>query len=175
MALNKKSPHSDAIANLYRAALYLGKGERAIGIKFLQKSPLSPLSPLPQNRKEELLLAERALDEFKRLSWPSLLPTITTKLSFDDVWYPFYVATVMREFNSAPLFETGQTMTPLSKPKFALIRQKINFISGVYPPYSPYFLRLQNRPIERFGDSWIDVVNPLFPAKPIYPQNRWIN
>ena len=119
MALNKKSPHSDAIANLYRAALYLGKGERAAGLKFLQKSPLSPISSLPRNRQEELLLAERALDEFKRLSWASLLPATTTKLRFNDFQCPFYVATVLREFNSGPLFEIGQTMTPLSEPKFA--------------------------------------------------------
>lgn len=38
MALNKYSYQSDAIANLYRAALYLARGSREVGLQFLNRA-----------------------------------------------------------------------------------------------------------------------------------------
>ena len=66
MEINPKDPKTDQIGNLARAALFLGKGERELGLSFLQKSPLFPKFPLPQNHQEELVLAEQALDLSKR-------------------------------------------------------------------------------------------------------------
>ena len=66
MGLDKKSQKSDQIANLYRAALYLAKGKKRTGLMFLKKANFK-LEVNPINRRQELLLAEKALDQYHRL------------------------------------------------------------------------------------------------------------
>lgn len=78
MALNKKSFQSDAVVNLYRAALYLARGSKDIGLEFLAKAreklgdKLDPkLARLIKdgkrylkNQKDYLFWAEKTLDQY---------------------------------------------------------------------------------------------------------------
>lgn len=81
----KQSDFADGVGYLYRAALYLAKGDQKSSILFLQtavkkigKDKLYALDPIVCNStifrddKERLLWAERILDEYKRLFF--LLP-----------------------------------------------------------------------------------------------------
>lgn len=86
MALNKLSEESDAIANLYRAALYLARGSKDIGFEFLVKAKaelgevLDPkIENLIQNKdkylknKQDFIYwAEKILDQYKELKISSL-------------------------------------------------------------------------------------------------------
>lgn len=74
----KHSLKADAIANLYRAAFYLAKGEQTSALAFLSKSAkeinLKNLKPILENPKKELsdlqkkrFWAEKTLDEYRRL------------------------------------------------------------------------------------------------------------
>lgn len=78
MTLNKFSKKSDAIANLYRAALYLARGSRELGLKFLSDAQkvlgktlgveLSGLitnkDKVLKNQKDNLFWAEKILDRY---------------------------------------------------------------------------------------------------------------
>lgn len=78
MALNKKSYQSDAVVNLYRAALYLARGSKDVGLNFLTKAREklgdkldSQLTRLVRdnkrylkNRKDYLFWAEKTLDQY---------------------------------------------------------------------------------------------------------------
>lgn len=63
MGLEKKSQKSDRIADLYRAAFYLAKGERAAGLSFLEKANYQ-VKTKPTNHRMELILAEEVLDQY---------------------------------------------------------------------------------------------------------------
>jgi len=70
MALDKKSYQLDAIANLYRAALYLARGSKEVGLEFLEKANKylsKKIYPKIETRKDCLFWAEKILDEYKRL------------------------------------------------------------------------------------------------------------
>jgi hypothetical protein len=81
MALNKNSYDSDAIGNLYRAALYLARGSTETGIQFLIKAQeklegkLDPEISFLTNRKKQSLeskaeysyWAEKVLDQYLKL------------------------------------------------------------------------------------------------------------
>lgn len=64
MKLNKYSKKSDRVANLYRAALYLTKGDKKTALIFLK--PIAPhlaekISPI-NSQKQKLFWAEKILD-----------------------------------------------------------------------------------------------------------------
>lgn len=73
MALNKFDKKSDAVADLYRAALYLGRGATEIGLQFLRKAreklgkKLIRLPAKFKNRQQQLFWAEKILDQYLRL------------------------------------------------------------------------------------------------------------
>jgi hypothetical protein len=67
MALSKFSAESDRIANLYRAAFYLAKGSKEVGLKFLDKSGKKFEGIKIDNEKEQLFWAEKILDEYLKL------------------------------------------------------------------------------------------------------------
>ena len=75
MALDKDSDQSDAIVNLYRAALYLARGSRETGLQFLVKArkrlgkSLLPRLPADElkSRQQQLFWAEKILDQYKKL------------------------------------------------------------------------------------------------------------
>ncbi len=67
MALDKHSQQADAVANLYRAALFLARGSRKAGLDFLTKAKeeLSiKLDPVLKTRTDELYWAEKILDQY---------------------------------------------------------------------------------------------------------------
>lgn len=70
MALNKYSYQSDAIANLYRAALYLAKGSETVGWEFFRKAKEKLGSALDispkkiKSHQEALFWAEKILDQY---------------------------------------------------------------------------------------------------------------
>lgn len=78
MALDKKSLKSDAVANYYRAALYLAQGNLETGLLFLRKActvfsnkteNFEEILTKPEILKEEkvrLFWAEKALDQYQR-------------------------------------------------------------------------------------------------------------
>jgi len=80
MALNKDSYQSDAVANLYRAAFYLAKESKEVGIDFLikaQKKIGNKLDPqiasliknqekYLKNNKNLLYWAEKVLDQYHK-------------------------------------------------------------------------------------------------------------
>jgi len=73
MALNKFDIKSDGIADLYRAALYLARGNKEVGLEFLDKARkklgerlVEPPTKL-ENRKKQLFWAEKILDQYLRL------------------------------------------------------------------------------------------------------------
>ncbi len=69
----KKDKKVDAIANLYRAALYLGRGSKKVGLDFYQKAKdkLGGLIALDtkaiKKNKDSKYIAEKILDEYKKL------------------------------------------------------------------------------------------------------------
>jgi len=81
MGLNKNSYTSDAIVNIYRAAFYLAKGLRMVGLDFLLKAKeklgnnfdpdlnylIENSDKLLKNKKELLFWAEKALDQYLKL------------------------------------------------------------------------------------------------------------
>ena len=79
MALNKFDPISDAIANLYRSAYYLGRKSKDVGISFLLKSKKKLGKKLAldvdkiakgdvfKNSYDYYYWAEKILDEYKKL------------------------------------------------------------------------------------------------------------
>lgn len=69
----KNDLKADAIANLYRSALYLGRGSKEIGISFLKKAKVNlgnslsiKLEEIETNNNLKYS-AEKILDEYKRL------------------------------------------------------------------------------------------------------------
>ncbi|MCJ7804799.1 hypothetical protein MUP35_03660 [Patescibacteria group bacterium] len=80
MALNKDSYQSDAVANLYRAAFYLAKESKEVGIDFLIKAQKklgnkldSQIASLIKNQekylknnKNLLYWAEKVLDQYHK-------------------------------------------------------------------------------------------------------------
>lgn len=68
MALDKKSLKADALANYYRAALYLAQGNLETGLLFLKKA--YTISPSKTDNFEEVLTNTEILKEKKmRLFW----------------------------------------------------------------------------------------------------------
>lgn len=79
MDLNKFDRRSDGIADVYRAALYLARGNSETGLKFLNQAKtkigkrltgsfLSDMSvPKLKNRQQQLFWAEKILDQYLRL------------------------------------------------------------------------------------------------------------
>lgn len=79
MALNKNSVQSDGVADLYRAALYLARESKEVGLSFVgkaQKKLGNKLTIDLENLKKGNVLknhydynfwAEKLLDEYKRL------------------------------------------------------------------------------------------------------------
>lgn len=81
MVLNKFDYQSDAIANLYRASLYLARGSEAVGLEFLKKAKKRLGKKLDQeiisfiatpevylkNPRSRLLWAEKILDQYQKL------------------------------------------------------------------------------------------------------------
>jgi len=74
MEINPHNKYLDSLGNLYRAALYLGRGNTALGRDFLNKAlsdeRLGYLRDRLKlndsvDRKQELLIAEKALDEYQ--------------------------------------------------------------------------------------------------------------
>ena len=69
----KKDTKADAIANLYRAALYLGRGSKKVGLDFYQKAKdrlglLITLNVKEIERNKDLkYVAEKILEEYKKL------------------------------------------------------------------------------------------------------------
>jgi len=69
MALDKYSQQADAVANLYRAALFLARGSRKAGLEFLKKAQgrLSiELDPVLETRTDDLYWAEKILDQYHK-------------------------------------------------------------------------------------------------------------
>ena len=73
MELNKFDIKSDGIADLYRAALYLGRGASKTGLEFLRKAnkKLNKRLVKPpvkfKDRQEQLFWAEKILDQYIKL------------------------------------------------------------------------------------------------------------
>jgi len=70
MGLNKNSSIADALANLYRAAFYIAKNQKREGVLFFKKAKNAlgkKITVNPEQTKDNLLLAEKILDEYKRL------------------------------------------------------------------------------------------------------------
>ncbi len=67
MGLNKFSIESDKAANLYRAAFYLAKGSKEVGLKFLNKSGKEFKDIKTGNEEQRLFWAEKILDEYIKL------------------------------------------------------------------------------------------------------------
>ena len=79
MALNRFDLKADGIADVYRAALYLARGDNNIGLRFLKQargkigerflgSSLSEISADKlTTRQQQLFLAEKLLDQYLRL------------------------------------------------------------------------------------------------------------
>jgi hypothetical protein len=67
MALNKFSVKSDKAANLYRAAFYLAKGSKEVGLEFLNKSGKKFKNIKTNSEGQRLFWAEKILDEYLRI------------------------------------------------------------------------------------------------------------
>lgn len=79
MEINSKSSKSDALANLYRSALFLTRGQVKIGVEFFKKTYVFFGDLLPGDlkksieniksfsTKQRLLLAEKILDQYHLL------------------------------------------------------------------------------------------------------------
>jgi len=69
MALDKYSQQADAVANLYRAALFLARGSRKAGLEFLKKARErlgEEIDPVLKTRADELYWAEKILDQYHK-------------------------------------------------------------------------------------------------------------
>lgn len=67
MNLDKTSLNSDKIANLYRAAYSLAKGNKELTIKFLENSPALKIKSnikKPLSKATRLYWAEKLLDQY---------------------------------------------------------------------------------------------------------------
>jgi hypothetical protein len=85
MALNKNSYTSDAIVNIYRAALYLARGLKKVGLDFLIKSKkklgknfnpdlnylIKNSDKLLKSKKDLLFWAEKVLNQYHKLRYNS--------------------------------------------------------------------------------------------------------
>jgi hypothetical protein len=69
MALNKYSYKSDVAANLYRAAFYLAKGSKDVGLEFLRKSGQHLDNLKVNTKKQRLYSAEKILDQYTKLKY----------------------------------------------------------------------------------------------------------
>ena len=69
MELDKNSLKADALANLYRSAFYLAKGNKKLGLDFLKKAKktLGTEFNLPNISLPRLVLAEKVLDQYHLL------------------------------------------------------------------------------------------------------------
>lgn len=73
MELNKFDIKSDGIADLYRAALYLARGADEVALGFLRQAEkklgqkLIERPHILKNRKQQLIWAEKILDQYLRL------------------------------------------------------------------------------------------------------------
>lgn len=70
MALDKNSYQSDAIVNLYRAALYIARGYKETGMDFYQKAKKvlgKRLEFSPDFQRDNLYVAEKILDQYFKL------------------------------------------------------------------------------------------------------------
>ena len=69
MKLDKNSLRADALANLYRAALYLAQDDQETGLDFLKKAQEVLGSDLktPDTSLPHLILAEKVLDQYHLL------------------------------------------------------------------------------------------------------------
>lgn len=67
MILDKKSHQSDSVANLYRAAFYLAKGAKSVGLDFLKKSGRKFNNLDLSTKKKRLFWAEKVLDEYTKI------------------------------------------------------------------------------------------------------------
>lgn len=63
--LDKRSKKDDQVANLYRAALLLARGDE-LGWQFLAKTSFLMPRKRPRKVRDRLVLAERVLDEYRR-------------------------------------------------------------------------------------------------------------
>lgn len=68
MEINKNTSRADIIANLYRAALYLARGNKKLGVEFLRKAKRRKLVKLKRlkTRQQQLFWAEKILDLYQR-------------------------------------------------------------------------------------------------------------
>jgi len=78
MALDKNSLKADAVANFYRAALYLAQGNLEVGLDFLKKAEVffpdeaTGFEEIIKNpevlkgEKERLFWAEKILDQYQK-------------------------------------------------------------------------------------------------------------
>lgn len=67
MILNKTSHRADKIANLYRAATCLAKGDQATALNFLNQSSNTKIAQnlkLKLSQNQQLLFAEKILDQY---------------------------------------------------------------------------------------------------------------
>lgn len=73
MELNKFDIKSDAVVDIYRAALYLARGSEEVSLEFLKKAAkkLGRKLEMPpgklKNRQQQLFWAEKILDQYLRL------------------------------------------------------------------------------------------------------------
>ena len=70
MALDKHSQQADAVANLYRAALFLARGSRKAGLEFLSKAQErlgEEINPVLKTRADDLYWAEKILDRYHKI------------------------------------------------------------------------------------------------------------
>ena len=73
MVLNKFDQKSDAIADLYRAALYLARGADTVGLAFLQKArkklgqKIVEIPSVFKTRQQQKFWAEKILDQYLKL------------------------------------------------------------------------------------------------------------
>lgn len=75
MGLNKFDIKSDGIADVYRAAFYLAKGAEEVGLEFLKQARkklgkrLMESPPRLKNRRQQLIWAEKILDQYIKLKY----------------------------------------------------------------------------------------------------------
>ncbi len=70
MVLDKHSRQADAVANLYRAALFLARGSRKTGLEFLKKAQErlgEDIDPVLKTRADDLYWAEKILDQYHKI------------------------------------------------------------------------------------------------------------
>lgn len=70
MDINNDKIVSNAIGDLYRASFFIAKGQRKLGISFFKKAKgilKNKILVNPAKIKNNLILAEKILDNYKRL------------------------------------------------------------------------------------------------------------